>query len=246
MLIGAAFALLLPACLTPAEQATVPVPDPAADAAVEAAGDALPAEGEAAAEAPAEGEDAAAEEEPAQGGVPEGMRVEPPSFKLLPGAGVKLSGTVAYAGSQKGQLRVEILQDRGEGNDPLLVSALDLDKPGPWSIRAPKNYGKILVIAYVDSDMNGPRPGEAMGDYPGAVTVGAVDIAGLDVTVLDSVPAPTSPPGATPPAASGGAAATAPGAATAPAATAPGAATAPAAAKGAEGAAKGAEGAASQ
>lgn len=125
--------------------------------------------------------------------IPVGMRLEPEGFGLKEGEGVVLSGVVSYDGDVEGQARVEILQSTDDESPPSLLHAVNLDALGPWSVIAPRDLGAVRVVAYIDTDQNGPSPLEPMAQPAEPVVVGTEDIAGIDlVLALD--------PNATPPA----------------------------------------------
>ena len=118
------------------------------------------------------------------GGQPAGGRPEIAGFVVDAGQGVTLSGTVVYTGTHTGTLRVDFLQKGKGGTFPELVHALTLDKPGPWSVEAPKDLGELSIVSFLDSDNNGPGPGEPAGMIESA-TVGAVPVPNLDITLSD-------------------------------------------------------------
>ena len=49
-------------------------------------------------------------------------------------------------------------------------------------ILVPKNYGFILLEAFVDLDENGPSKGDFMGAYAAnPIQIGAEDVSGIDI-----------------------------------------------------------------
>lgn len=107
------------------------------------------------------------------------------SFKVEPGQGVKLSGTIAYAGTKTGTLRLDILRNPGTpGTFPELLYSATLDKAGPWEVEAPKNTGAVGIVAYLDADGNGPSQGEPAAEV--AAEVKDAPLPALDLTLSDS------------------------------------------------------------
>lgn len=121
-------------------------------------------------------------------------------FKVAKDEGVELSGTFEYSGDKTGQLRLDFLTME-DGQPPRLVHTKELTKKGPWSVRVPKDYGNLYVVAFIDQAGDGPG-----GDDPAAVTeavsVGAEDVTGVTLALSDDPDlglftpggAPNSPP----------------------------------------------------
>jgi hypothetical protein len=130
--------------------------------------------------------------------IPAGMRIEPEGFELAEGEGVKLSGTVSYAGDQEGDLRVELLQSTDAESPPALLHAINLDKLGPWSVVVPEDLGEIRLVAYIDLDQNGPSPGEPMAMLDHGVQIGTDPVQGIDLVIEDGAEPPTTPGGVEP------------------------------------------------
>lgn len=121
-------------------------------------------------------------------------------FKVGKDEGVELSGTFEYTGDKTGQLRLDFLTME-DGQPPRLVHTKELTKKGPWSVRVPKDYGSLYVVAFIDQAGDGPG-----GDDPAAVTeavaIGAEDVTGVTLALSDEPDlglftpggAPNSPP----------------------------------------------------
>ena len=107
------------------------------------------------------------------------------SFEVPAGTGVKVSGTVVYAGSKTGQYRIDFLKPN-KGSFPELLHSITLDKPGAWEIEAPKGTGEVAVVGFLDADGNGPSDGEpaALTDPP--LTIGDKAITGVTLTLSDT------------------------------------------------------------
>jgi hypothetical protein len=171
-----------------------------------------------------------------------GKRPQAPGFKVEAGQGLKISGTIAYAGEKKGTVRMDFLKVGASGDFPELVHTMDLAAVGPWELEVPKDAGELAIVCYMDADDNGPSDGEPAGRVAGRIKVGQDPVTGLDITLADEPDLgdlkPGPPPGGAPPAGGGqmppnaGAGAAPPGAGGAPpdaATTTPSAEAAPAA-----------------
>lgn len=128
----------------------------------------------------------------APGGVP-GELPPPPAggvrpdnvFQVTSGQSVKISGTVSYSGTRTGDLRVDFLKSN-VGAFPELAHSITLPKPGPFEVEAPKGYGELSVVAFLDADGNGPSEGEPAARIEGTITVADADITGLSLTLSDA------------------------------------------------------------
>jgi hypothetical protein len=76
------------------------------------------------------------------------------SFSLEAGQTIQLSGTVTYAGSEKGDLVIQVLRVE-TGFPPKLLHSETLAQAGPFSISTPKALGGVSVVAFMDVDDNG-------------------------------------------------------------------------------------------
>jgi hypothetical protein len=102
------------------------------------------------------------------------------------GQGVKLSGTLSYAGTQTGTITIDFLKQSENSGFPDLAHTLTLEKPGPWEVEVPKGAGKFWIVSFVDTNGNGPDPAEPAGRVADAITVEEAGISGLDITISDN------------------------------------------------------------
>jgi hypothetical protein len=170
--------LLLTGCPDPEKQfpdGTTP-PTPTGDAATAGQpGQGAPTPGDAAATAPP----------PTDGAGAQGSGAAPsvPTLTVEPGTGVKLSGTYNYAGSTKGNLRIDIFRVGADGR-PMILHAMSLDKTGEWGIEVPKDLGKVYVMGFVDANGNGPElaePSALLAD----VNIETAAVSNLELTLKD-------------------------------------------------------------
>jgi hypothetical protein len=105
---------------------------------------------------------------------------------------LELSGKMVYAGEVKGSIRVDVQKVR-EGAAPSLVHTIELQPDGGFSFYAPKNYGKIIVTAFIDEDGDGP----SQKDPQGRENIDIKDVALTDIKIevkSDNAPVMPKPP----------------------------------------------------
>ncbi|MCK6506873.1 hypothetical protein L6R53_26465, partial [Myxococcota bacterium] len=120
---------------------------------------------------------------PGGGPPPEGQ--PPGQFQVTAGEGVALKGNFTYAGTKTGDYRIDFLTMEA-GRPPVLAHALTLDAPGPWTVEAPKSFGAVYVVAFVDQDKDGPSPTDPAGRLADAVTIGDQPLEGLEIVISDT------------------------------------------------------------
>ena len=124
----------------------------------------------------------------------------PGDFNVADGAGVVVSGTLAYSGTEQGQLRIYFLATE-EGAPPRLLHIEKLDAVGPYSVSTPPNTGPIALVAFIDIDNDGPSPKDPAGMVRITIeesSMDAVDISLSDTPDLgDLTPGDAAPPEAT-------------------------------------------------
>jgi len=109
---------------------------------------------------------------------------------------VTLSGTLSYAGTQQGQLRVDFL---GVGQSGGLKHTEILPTAGTWTVKAPVDAGPVQVVAFVDIAGDGPSTSDPAGRTQDAVQIGSADISGIDIVLSDTPELGDLTPGAPPP-----------------------------------------------
>lgn len=131
---------------------------------------------------------------------PQGQGGTEPKLEVVPGEGVKISGTASFDGEVTAPIRLDVLK-QGEGNSQR-VHTMTLEKFGAFELELPKNYGSVQIAVLVDS--GGPAKPMAItlpivvGDQP--ITDIVLALSPLDPSSGPAVP-PTNPPpdGAAPP-----------------------------------------------
>ena len=146
-----------------------------------------------------EGQGGPSAEAGGQGGPPEMGSAKHPDdarWKVIEGEAVAIEGTVSYRTEATGSVRIDVLTQAGEA-PPHLVSAETLDGLGAFSIQAPKDFGEVHLVAFIDTTGDGPSPDDAAATTK--ITIGTEDIAGLELTLEDEPDlgglTPGSPPG---------------------------------------------------
>jgi hypothetical protein len=126
------------------------------------------------------------------GGAPPAFgRVDPPGFILGDDEGVELSGNLSYIDEVEpvGSLRLEVMAVVGEAETTLLA-VQDLEELVDWKMRVPKDLGEITILAYFDAEMNGPSPGEPLGQLFENLVIGSESIGGIDLVLSAKEPGP--------------------------------------------------------
>ena len=126
---------------------------------------------------------------------PGATRPDDARFKVNPGEGVTISGTFTYPGTRKGLMRIDLLQIP-EGTPPRLVHTLELKTTGEWKVAAPKGFGDLYLMAFIDQNRDGPSP-----DDPAAVakvTIANDSIPNVSLALSDEPDLGPFAPGATP------------------------------------------------
>lgn len=120
------------------------------------------------------------------GGAPNG-RPEPAGFGIEAGTGVKISGEITYAGTNKGTIYYDVLS-KGQDNMPALVYSGKLDAPGPFEFEAKKEFGEVYVVAFLDVNGSGstPEPTEPAGRVTGTVDIGSEPVANVSIVLSDT------------------------------------------------------------
>jgi hypothetical protein len=114
--------------------------------------------------------------------------------------GVTIAGTAACADCA-GKLLVRVLPPPPESpgsTEPIhLVTALSLDAAGPFTLKVPRTYEKVVLQVVDDADGDGkPSAGERMGlSLDGPTALGA-DVSGVTLTVGVFPEMPAMDPGA--------------------------------------------------
>jgi hypothetical protein len=107
-----------------------------------------------------------------------------------------------YRTSDYATARIDIFQVGSDGR-PMIMHVLMLEKTGPWELEVPKGTGKVNMLAFIDTEGNGPQlaePSALMKD----VDIEDAPITGLKFTLVDGAPndfatdSPNMPPPPTP------------------------------------------------
>ena len=96
-----------------------------------------------------------------------------------------LSGKVTYDGSLEGDVRLDMIKEDYEGSPmPRVMTSVLVGDGGAWEIEVPKGFGKVNVVAYLDSDGNGLSPGEPIAAKNG-VNIKNAAIGDLNLKLSD-------------------------------------------------------------
>jgi hypothetical protein len=112
-------------------------------------------------------------------------RQQPAGFGVEPGEGVVISGTVVYEGEAQGVLRVDFLPPKPAQGMPGAVHSLTLEQPGPWSVEAPRDFGELVICAFIDTNEDGPSRGEPKVLLTEPLKVAGEAITGIELNIQD-------------------------------------------------------------
>ncbi len=104
------------------------------------------------------------------------------AFELGEGESVEITGVLRYAGDADGAVRLDFLTLE-EGQPPALAHTLGLDRVGGFEVEAPKGFGDLHVVAFIDLDGDGPSPGDPAGTLQ--LSVGDEDLADVEIVLED-------------------------------------------------------------
>ena len=125
---------------------------------------------------------------------PSGTRPNDARFKVGDGEGVQLTGTFQYEGEASGRMQIDFLTQEN-GGPPRLVHTVQVDKLGEWKTRAPKNYGTLHIVAFIDKQGDGPSSDDPAAKSDGPEAIAEEDISGLDLVLKDDPDLGTFTPG---------------------------------------------------
>jgi hypothetical protein len=117
---------------------------------------------------------------------PGGGRPKAKGFEVTPGQGVKISGSIAYKGTKTGTICVDFLKQGKDNDFPELVDSITLDKMGPFEVEAPKDFGDVWIVSFIDANGNGPDAGEPAARVKDAVKIGSENISNITLELSDS------------------------------------------------------------
>ncbi len=123
---------------------------------------------------------------------PPGTGYDPPTeWEGADGKSVTVSGTVSYTGSQTGTIYVDfVVRDHNAKPSTKIVHSVKLDELGAFETKAPAGFGKVDVTAFIDTDDNGPGPGEPGGGTQDPIEIGTTDVTGISLKLADMPPPP--------------------------------------------------------
>lgn len=107
----------------------------------------------------------------------------PGNFNVEAGTGVTITGTLAYAGNQEGQLRLDFLVTE-EDAPPRLLHIEKLDAFGSYAVSTPPNTGSVAIVAFVDVAGDGPSPSDPAGMI--RIEIDDANIEGADIELSDA------------------------------------------------------------
>ena len=123
-----------------------------------------------------------------------GTRPDDARFKVGEDEGVALEGTFQYEGEASGRMQIDFLTQES-GGPPRLVHTLQVDKIGPWKTRAPKNFGELHIVAFIDKEGDGPSSDDPAARSDGPITIAEADVTEVNLILTDDPDLGTFTPG---------------------------------------------------
>ncbi len=124
-----------------------------------------------------------AEHSPDEGGQPTTQpQTNGSLFGTIDGQAVTLMGTLSVAGEAPALIDLDVFtRDPDSPGGRKYLGKLKVE-PGPWTLQVPADFGVIELEALVDTDGDGPTPGDTFGAYEGnPIEVGRDNMYGLDI-----------------------------------------------------------------
>lgn len=103
---------------------------------------------------------------------------------------VEVSGELVYTGSQTGSIRIDVLINN-QNSAPSQGDNLELSGMGPFSFKAPKNVGDLIVEGFIDQAKDGPSQGDPKGST--YIKVDEEPVTGVRVVITDDGKRPEMP-----------------------------------------------------
>jgi hypothetical protein len=104
----------------------------------------------------------------------------------LTGAGVTVTGEITYQGLTEGDLLIDVLTVPGD-IPASAVYHLVCGAPGPLEATLPRDLGEVMLVAYLDTDRDGPDDDDPAGLIAaGPITVADDDIEGVAITISEA------------------------------------------------------------
>ncbi len=109
-------------------------------------------------------------------------------FEIAYGDGpmVTISGTLVADEGVEGQVDIDCFApDPDDPKTRELVNKLKVHQPGAYSMRVPKDFGQLILEAFIDADSDGPDDGDARGEFVNnPLVVKDKDIEGVDIELI--------------------------------------------------------------
>jgi hypothetical protein len=100
---------------------------------------------------------------------------------------VTVSGTLVVDEGVTGTVDIDCFAPDPE--DPTkreLVNKVKIHQPGAYEMKVPKDFGALILEAFIDSEGDGPDDGDARGEFANnPLMVAGVDIADVDIELIE-------------------------------------------------------------
>ena len=100
---------------------------------------------------------------------------------------VTVSGTLVVDEGVTGTVDIDCFApDPDDSSKRELVNKVKIHQPGAYEMKVPKDFGALILEAFIDSDGDGPDDGDARGEFANnPLMVGAEDIADVDIELIE-------------------------------------------------------------
>ncbi|MDP7112893.1 MAG: hypothetical protein QGH45_13065 [Myxococcota bacterium] len=100
---------------------------------------------------------------------------------------VTVSGTLVVDEGVTGTVDIDCFApDPDDPNKRELVNKVKIHQPGAYEMKIPKDFGALILEAFIDSDGDGPDDGDARGEFANnPLMVGGEDIADVDIELIE-------------------------------------------------------------
>jgi hypothetical protein len=122
----------------------------------------------------------------------------PMGFSVKEGEGVPLTGTISYTGSKSGKIRIDFLK-MTSNQPPQLAHTVELPAWGEWTVSAPRGFGDVRIVGFLDQTGDGPSKDDPACAWAGVLAIGQDPITNVDLVLSDTPDLGDLTPGSQPP-----------------------------------------------
>ncbi len=100
---------------------------------------------------------------------------------------VTVSGTLVVDEGVTGTVDIDCFApDAEDPNKRELVNKVKIHQPGAYEMKVPKDFGPLILEAFIDADGDGPDDGDARGEFANnPLVIAGEDISGVDIELIE-------------------------------------------------------------